>query len=272
MVSAWGAYTGPPGKLRRADSLNPAGYFEHLPIWDCLEFLGTRWWDRGFQEKLREKAGIPEIRRKAVALVSEMEKGAKPWLWKDPALSFFLPFWDEILGNPVYIVAVRNPLDVARSWQRFILPPDPPDSVRLVSANLLRWHYIMSIILQHMGEASSHIYVSYEDVQTDPEGQAARLANFLQEECDRVADSLPAMVQSVRPDLWRFRSDGSLKDVEEASGELEMLYQLVRARVAGDRSPFRPSDYPLPSGWRDTITTSEILARKLREEAGPTDT
>ena len=73
------------------------------------------------QQQIQKKAADPAYRKRAAELMAEMHKGG-PWFWKDPALSHFLPFWKQIWGEAINIITVRNPLDTAVSWQKFIMP------------------------------------------------------------------------------------------------------------------------------------------------------
>ena len=188
MVHRWGAYAGEPELLRDADERNPQGYWEYLPIWDFLEELGdlsrgASWWDPAFQDLVAERASDPAYRDQALALVDRMETEGCPWVWKDPALSFYLPFWMQIWTDPVYIITVRNPIDVAASWRRFVTPPGKEFPSSLIDAYLLRWHYIMLLILEHTEGAADTIYVPYEGVIQDPKTHALKLGRFLNRCC-----------------------------------------------------------------------------------------
>ena len=45
---------------------------------------------------------------------------------------------ETVVGDPVYVITVRHPLDTAVSWQRFIMPPKLEGDVSFVPMNLLR--------------------------------------------------------------------------------------------------------------------------------------
>ena len=274
MICRWGAYPGKPDRLREADSQNPNGYFEYLPIWDFLADLGVNWWDAGFQDSLEGKASVAEHRRKARELVAEMEDTGRPWVWKDPALSFFLPFWKRIWTKPIFVVTVRNPIDTAMSWQKFILPPEARGCVAIISANLLRWHYIMSIVLENTEDTRPKFFISFERLLTDPGREARRLGEFLSSECgegESRDQSWTAMAEAVCPELWSHRSQTPFDETPQASGELKQLYRFALMKTESPFEPFRLPDYPMYPGWRESVTTSETLARMCREEAGRTN-
>lgn len=214
MVHRWGAYTGEPENLKKADEHNQQGYWEYTPIWDFLVELGdlaegASWWDASFQERVRGKLFLPLYRDKAVEMVAVMEKEGTPWVWKDPALSFFLPFWKEIWSDAVYLITVRNPYDTALSWQRFVMPAKLEGSVSLIAGNLLRWQYMMLLILEHTEETERKMFIPYERLVQDPWRHAKRLYEFLNRNCEvEVSDDtrIEVMTEAVHPTLWHNQS------------------------------------------------------------------
>ena len=270
IIHSWGAYAGNPEHLKEGDVHNPRGYYEYLPIWDFLEYLGVDWWEPGFQDELKRKALVPENRARAHRLIAEMEEAGQPWVWKDPAMSYFLPFWKELLNDPIYVITVRNPLDTARSWEKYILPERARDSISLVSANLLRWQYIMSVIFQNTEDTSSKMFVSFEKLQRTPTSEIRRLLTFLNSECGVNRDLVAEPSGLVQQDLWRNRTDTAFAEAAQASDELKRLYQLATQKIEDPHVPFRRSDYPLPAGWREFVITAETLAKLYRDQMGPT--
>lgn len=271
LVGRWGAYQGHPSKLRKPDDQNPRGYFEYLPIWDFLDEIGVNWWDDGFQEELGKKAGIAENVRKAEEMVSAMASTGRPWVWKDPALSFFLPFWKQIWKNPVFVVTVRNPLDAAASWSKWCVPPADRDRIDVTPANLLRWHYIMSLVIQNTEDTTSKIFVSFDRLLADPGHEASRLTGFLSSRCEEphsTARVLRNMAGTVRSELWHNRSKAPFDKVLLASSELKDLYRFALAKIEDPLREFAPADYPLPRGWQKAVVESEALTREAREKAG----
>jgi hypothetical protein len=96
MIHRWGAYAGEPERLTAAHEQNPQGQWESNPLWDFLVELGdfaqgATWWDPAFAERITAKLQRPEFKGKALALIAAMERGRRPWVWKDPALCHFLP-------------------------------------------------------------------------------------------------------------------------------------------------------------------------------------
>lgn len=269
MVHRWGAYAGPPEKLHQADVHAPRGYWEFLPLWDLLAELGdfdagTTWWDRDFQQRTKKKAADPVLRKKTTELMAEMDKGG-PWFWKDPALSHFLPFWKQIWGEAIYIITVRNPLDTAVSWQKFIMPPNVKVPISFVAMNLLRWQHIMTLILQHTEEAQHRLFFGYEDIMYNPRAQAERLACFLNSKFGKRISPIQAMVDVVEPQLWRNKCGIPFEQVPEATSEQKALYAFAKQKIENPLEPFNVAKYPLPPGYLEFLNIQEALLKAYRE-------
>ena len=269
MVHRWGAYAGPSEKLHKADAHAPRGYWEFLPLWDLLAELGdfdagVTWWDSDFQQRIEKKAADPVYRKKAAALMVEMDKGS-PWFWKDPALSHFLPFWKQIWGNAVYIITVRNPLDTAVSWQKFIMPSNVKIHISFVAMNLLRWQRMMTLILQHTEDAQHRLFLCYEDIMRQPRVQAKQLACFLNPKFGKRVSPIQAMVDAVEPQLWRNNCDIPFEQVTEATSEQKALYAFTRQKIDNPLEPFDVTKYPLPPGTLEFLNIQEALLKAYRE-------
>ena len=269
MVHKWGAYAGPPEKLHEADAHAPRGYWEFLPLWDLLAELGNfetgaTWWDRDFQQRTKKKATDSVFRKKATGLVAEMDKGG-PWFWKDPALSHFLPFWKQIWGTAIYIITVRNPLDTAVSWQKFIMPSNMKVPISFVAMNLLRWQHIMMQILQHTEDTQHRLFLGYEDIMRQPRAQAERLACFLNSKFGTRVSPIQEMVDAVEPQLWRNKCGIPFEQIPEATSEQKALYVFARRKIDNPLEPFNVAKYPLPPGYLEFLNVQEALLKAYRE-------
>ena len=276
MLHKWGAYAGPSEKLHKADAHAPRGYWEYLPLWDLLAELGefdagATWWDSDFQRRMAKKAADPVYRKKATELMAEMHKGA-PWFWKDPALSHFLPFWKQVWGKAIYIITIRNPLDTAISWQKFIMPSNVKAHVSFIAMNLLRWQHMMTLILQHAEDAQHRIFLGYEDVIRNPRMQAERLTDFLNAKFGNRVSPIQAMIDAVEPQLWRNDCGVPFEQAPEATAEQKALYAFTRRKIDNPFEPFDVAKYPLPPGYLEFLNVQETLLKTWRELGEPTNT
>ena len=276
MLHKWGAYAGPSEKLHKADAHAPRGYWEYLPLWDLLAELGefdagATWWDSDFQQHMKEKAADPVYREKATKLMAEMHKGA-PWFWKDPALSHFLPFWKQVWGKAIYIITVRNPLDTAVSWQKFIMPSNVKAHVSFIVMNLLRWQHMMTLILKHTEGAQHRLFLGYEDIIRSPRIQAEKLTGFLNSKFGKRVSPIQKMVDVVEPQLWRNNCGVPFEQAAEATAEQKALYAFTRRKIDNPFEPFDVAKYPLPLGYLEFLNVQETLLKTWRELGEPTNT
>lgn len=138
-------------------------------------------WEESFPGLVAAKAASPRLLIMARELVSRMEQGGRPWVWKDPALCHFLPFWRTIWDDPLYVIAVRHQVDVATSWQRFAdLHGRTPASL---TGNLLRWQHMMLSVLRETPSSRACVVAEYETLIGDSRGQARHLAALLDRHC-----------------------------------------------------------------------------------------
>jgi hypothetical protein len=260
MIATWGANAGDAEDLPAPDELNPHGRREYGPLWDLLEIIGdfadgVSWWEESFPGRVAAKADDPRLRSSALALISQMERPGQPWVWKDPALCHFLPFWRQVWDDPLYVIAVRNPLDVATSWQQFArLNGQRPTSV---TCNLLRWQYMIQSVLRETEDVPARTFVEYERLVQHPGEQARRLAAVLDRHCGRETDEIriTAMAGNCDPALWRHRAGVNRTDSAMTAPQ-SALYQMLRERAADVPGP--PGQFCLmPDGWRTLVINEE---------------
>ena len=190
----------------------------------------------------------------------EMRQEDRPWFWKDPALCHFLPFWNQLWGDPVYVITVRHPLDSAASWQRFIMPPELEGNVSFVPMNLLRWQHMMMQILEHTGSAH-RIFVAYEDVLREPLAQAQRLDSFLNSQFGNRVSRVDAMVDAVNPGLCHHNCDIPFHSLPEATNEQKALYAFLQSMIDNPHRPFDKTAYPMPPGYLEFLKIQDALLR-----------
>ena len=272
LIVSWGAHPGEPRDLPPPEELNPHGRWEYAPLWDLLWRIGgfdegANWWDEAFPAIVAAKADDQELRTAAEAMIEQMEQRGTPWLWKDPALCHFLPFWRQFWRDPVYLIATRHPLDVARSWQQFARANGRrPTSVR---CNLLRWQYMASQALAQTATAD-RLFVEYEQLVLDPKAQANRLARFLDNQClTASSDALIAqMATAIDVALWRNRDGYQRSTGELAPGQTD-LYALLRRKSAD--SPATIQLHTMPRDWRSVVMTEEAARHRAVSDGLDTD-
>ncbi len=265
MVYRWGAYGGKLEDLTRIDECNAQGYWEYKPLrrfhdelFNAVKFTP---WNPPFKQRVMEMAHERPYRELALELVAGMETGG-PWFWKDPKLIYFLPFWQEIWRDPVYLITVRHPYETALSWQRFIVPRELQGTVTIVAANLAHWQFMTLSLLEHTQHTTKKLFVPYEALIADPFTQAARIDAFLSRECGTGAgngETIEAMARTVNPTLWRTRHEIPFAEISDATDEQKAQYEFLRKLVDGPSERFDATEYRMTPGWQEYVINLRLF-------------
>lgn len=106
---------------------NPRGYWEHQRIFELHERLlsraGSAWHDyRPLPPGWRNLEDVEALRCELRSFFEEEFRGEPLWGAKDPRLCHLLPLWidtlEEIGAVCLFVIVVRNPLEVVRSVER----------------------------------------------------------------------------------------------------------------------------------------------------------
>ncbi len=119
IIQKLGIYGGEEQDLSSGNQWNPKGYWELKKLVNSnnriLRLLG-RSWDHvlGVDEAVL-KSNLDRIVRVREEILPELGILQKrgDWVIKDPRMCILFPVWAPVLQNPVAIVVVRNPLEVA---------------------------------------------------------------------------------------------------------------------------------------------------------------
>lgn len=265
LAHRWGAFAGDESQLLPANQWNESGYWEHRPLVDLndqlLGSLETSWLVPPLLEdegRLVARSSEAEFHDSALRSMREMASrvdGLSCWFWKDPRLAIVLPFWKEFLKDPIYLIVVRNPLDVAHSLRGIFHFP--------LSAALLLWQRYLLSILKNTAYSKRVLYIEYEQVLQDPRQQCERISDFLDKQSgktQREIDVLEGLMRVVKPSL-RHRTSREFGEVDLASREQKELYELLRRRVDDPSAKFDQIACGLYPGWREYLQTIDLLRR-----------
>lgn len=174
LLSLMGAWLGDDADLLPPHPVdNPTGYWERRDILIAqdgfLDAAGYAWdrvadFDLGnVDEHLRQR-----LQAELTRIVAHFDTAGKVLTVKDPRLCLLLQIWQRVLDNPVFVVAVRDPREVAASMQH---------SHRGVYTShflLALWEKYLRCALQAL-RGQSALFVSYEHLLADPPAESARL-------------------------------------------------------------------------------------------------
>jgi hypothetical protein len=151
----------PPSKL------NPRGFFESEPIFrlhdELFEEAGTSWSDLQTFPKSWLDSPMADVYIERMLEVVREEFGDSPlFVVKDPRLCRLVPYWQRVLARldvePAYVIAIRNPLEVAASLKHTQEVPE--------AKGLLLWlQYVLQA--EHDSRKHTRCFVSYDQLLTD---------------------------------------------------------------------------------------------------------
>ena len=211
-----------PPKLRN----NPKGSWEPEEVVALnervLRHLGGAWNLVDFE--LPEDALRDEFAHDVVALLAAEYGGAATILIKDPRVCVLAPLWHAALDRagyrPVYVVPVRDPLEVAQSLHE--------RGDMSVSEGLALWLSYMQRVVEFSDTGAEMAWVRYTDLLDDWRGVIGRVGKRLQVDLDLEAQAAE-VDRFVEPALRRQRSDDSALDAlppGEVADDVRALYQV----------------------------------------------
>jgi hypothetical protein len=268
LVRLWGAYSGGENNLWKSDMKDQRGYgyMEYVP----LQKLNDELLDHNdrvppTRQQMEDKAQNPAFRENAMGLLREMDEQAEnngfdTWVWKDARLPLTLPFWVQIWEDPIYIITIRHPAEVAlSSAQTEELDPNELP----FSAGLIYWQYCMLNILASTRDNPKKIFVAYDQVLDDPASECTRLGQFLDGQCEKSIDEsqsrIGAMVPHVARNQRHHQYGKSLAEMEQSTREQRALYNFLRTKVRYPEEAFREEDFALYPGWREYLQAMDML-------------
>jgi hypothetical protein len=168
-------------RLRPGRPKNPTGFFEDEDVHDLTQRLKRALDVRGASVRLLDAAAwrdpaVAALRAQAVETLRARFGALALWGFKHGRTLRLLPFWlevfDELGVEPSYVVAIRNPLSVARSRGRL----DPRRGVQAKSD--LEWLVTTVPHFRHLRERPFAV-VDYDLLLADPARQLRRVAAAL---------------------------------------------------------------------------------------------
>ena len=261
IVVRWGAYAGNEEELMPADEYNQGGYWEYVPMLDLFRAIAdyaghpkpTITYFTIDQDAVRRAAFVPSLRREGLRLISKMAQEGQPWMWKDPALVCFLPFWLTLWDRPIFLVTVRNPICSATSWQNMLLP-DRRIRPKAVDAWLIQWQRCMRLVC---AQTATHpkLFVDYQRLVLHADDEVRRISAFLSDHSGRQTSpaAIELMRDAVQPQL-RHRSAERTTNV--LTVEQSVLLAGMEA-AARDTGVYPNSGFDLPAGWSQLLSAQE---------------
>jgi len=120
LLQRCGVYVGEQKDLMAGSEHNEQGFWENKKFVQInnavLHRLGGAWTHPPSALAPSTDARLGDLGPKAMSLVAAFSRH-DVWGWKDPRNSLTLPFWKSVAPSMKVVVCVRNPVEVARSFQ-----------------------------------------------------------------------------------------------------------------------------------------------------------
>src|ERR1700722_12326289 len=162
------------------EHVNEKGFWEDIDInqlnVEILQALDTDWHylsplKRNFVDTLRKKGFL----LRAVDLLRRKVGDARCFGFKDPRVTQLLPFWIEVFAHCEfdlgYVLAIRNPISVARSLQH-------RDQFELGKSVLMWLRYTVAIFEETVAR-KNRVVVDYDRLMQGPERELTRIGSAL---------------------------------------------------------------------------------------------
>ncbi len=168
-------------RFKRATRKNPTGFFEDAELLELSKSVRNRIGVRADSLRLIEPQelngpALRDLHERARKIIQRRFSNHPIWGFKYGRTLRILPFWEPVLAEldiePSFVIALRNPLSVARSRARL----DPRRGIQATSD--LEW--LVSIV-PYLRRTRPHrlTVVDYDDLMDDPVAQLSRLASEL---------------------------------------------------------------------------------------------
>jgi len=228
-----GVSIGPADKLHKPQPDNPKGFWEQseiVSINDKILSLFNGSWQNPprFTDNWAKSYAIDQLKVVAYDVIEKYFQSEKIWGFKDPRTSLTLPFWQEIIPEMKYIICIRNPLDVSLSLKN--------RNNFSIEKGLTLWiHYNISAILNTSNQKI--IFISYENIISEPETQIDRLLKFIdifdifEFKKDKKYEEILKFIDSSL-----FHHSSSLSDLllEDKIGISALLYESICSYIRGE--------------------------------------
>lgn len=238
-LNMMGAYVGETEDLLPAHPVdNPSGYWERFQImlehdrffaecghaWSKLANFDVRRTNAGSRENL-----ITRLRR----ILDGIAAPDAPLLFKDPRLCVLLPIWHVLLDEPVHIIAVREPGEIAASLLKS-------------HRGTFTSHFLLALWEKYLRSALEELrgrqvlFVSYSRLLTEPAVQSARLLDGLKQ-LGVSLHELPSeeLNSFLDPALWR----SVAKPHMQLNSAQQALYTWLEAQCEAS-GPVQVADFP----------------------------
>ncbi len=244
-----GMYLGDEEQLMEPAEDNPEGFWEHVEFvglndkllsryrggWDLIPELPEGWYNNQTLQSLKEEAR---------QLITSFEPYSF-WGWKDPRNTVTLDFWKSLIPGLKFVLAVRHPLEVARSLQKrnfFSLM----NGLHLWEQYNKRW--------QDRLNNPDVLVVHYHALLNHPDRELQRLFQWLK--LDVSPEHLEEIKKNIKTDLKHQNDHNVPEEIQERFDELLPLYHTLCQKAGFD--PDEEENSETASGDNTELNANEV--------------
>jgi glycosyltransferase involved in cell wall biosynthesis len=218
---------------------NEAGFWEPAPMVDLNNELmtaaGSSWDDvLPIRRDWFESDAVEPFRIRAIELLHHQYGASEFFVFKDPRLSRLLPFWQHVLADagvePLYVISVRNPLEVIDSLRA-------RDKFSVARSSLLWLRYQLEA--EALTRSGARTFVPYEGLMQDWRHWASRMGDELGIRWGGRSTRSEAEIDTfLTPALWhQRRTNDEVGQDPLITAWVARAYDALRDRLAGGAEP-----------------------------------
>ncbi|NOX90061.1 MAG: glycosyltransferase [Calditrichaeota bacterium] len=250
-----GMYLGPEDRLMPPAEDNPEGFWENLDFVRLndriLAYLGGAWdYAPDFPQNWFRHEMFADLKEKASHLAEDFQDHSF-WGWKDPRNTLTFEFWESLVPNLKFILALRDPLEVAVSLHK-------RNGLSLING-LRLWFRYNELRKDRLNDPNV-LVVHYDALLFQPEKELRRILERFGIEVSE--DTIQKALSAVRPDL---RHQNRKKIGFEYQERYKYVFEFYD--VLCEKAEFSPRE--IPDGHRAVVTVAspEAARRKTAEKS-----
>jgi len=225
VLNLLGVDLGPETGLIPASPQNRKGYWERRAIFELndavLSAMGGNYANPPpLRPGWHRSSILKPLKQRARILVAECFGASPLWGFKDPRTSLTLPFWRDVIPRMRYVICVRDPAEVAASFERYA--SDGSSDARSWPD---LWLLSTARALLDTGD-SPRMLAFYEDYFDNLNGQVEHLAAFIGR--PMTSDGLASIEDFVERDLRHWTDPGGTQFRRRDNSETRTLYDALR--------------------------------------------
>ncbi|MNZ33393.1 hypothetical protein D3C78_507380 [compost metagenome] len=261
-IKSLGVYIGRDEEMIGPREDNPEGFWEHSEIvdvhekllgnlsssWDTTKPLPEEWW-------LSEE--VVSYRSQIKDIVTGNFSNRAVWGFKDPRTCLLLPLWKSVFQEldiePIYIICLRNPLNVAASLQK-------RDRFTNEKSMALWTLYVMSSLYYTIDER--RMVVSYDRLLEQPVETGEGISHFLNIPYNGTERDL----MSSLPNSRLRHGNYSLSELRQSQSVLPIVKQIYQLCLSGEDDDYNFNGTDLNASVASIYNNLEQSAQLLNHE------